>query len=124
MFDCAVPPDPIQSAANICPELTAGLPADQFEHIIIAGMDDDISTADMLDWVYPVLVAIPGGRWSSCEIEFQSGTPVRVRYRSGKTSIQIDDPTFVQPLRANLFQGDGNSHVLVWSRPTKREAAG
>jgi uncharacterized protein (DUF736 family) len=39
-------------------------------------------------------------------------------------AIQIDDPTFVQPLRANLFQGDGNSHVLVWSRPTKREAAG
>ncbi|MDO7837422.1 DUF736 domain-containing protein [Sphingobium sp. HBC34] len=39
-------------------------------------------------------------------------------------AIQIDDPMFVQPLRANLFQGDGNSHVLVWSRPTRREAAG
>jgi uncharacterized protein (DUF736 family) len=39
-------------------------------------------------------------------------------------AIQIDDPTFVQPLRANLFQGDGDSHVLVWSRPSKREAAG
>lgn len=39
-------------------------------------------------------------------------------------AIQIDDPTFVQPLRANLFQGDGGSHVLIWSRPTKREAAG
>jgi uncharacterized protein (DUF736 family) len=39
-------------------------------------------------------------------------------------AIQIDDPTFVQPLRANLFQGDGGSHVLVWSRPSKREAAG
>jgi uncharacterized protein (DUF736 family) len=38
-------------------------------------------------------------------------------------AIQIDDPTFVQPLRANLFQGDAGSHVLVWSRPTKREAA-
>lgn len=37
-------------------------------------------------------------------------------------AIQIDDPTFVQPLRANLFQGDDNGHVLVWSRPTKREA--
>lgn len=39
-------------------------------------------------------------------------------------SLQIDDPMFVQPLRANLFQGDGNNHVLVWSRPTKRDAAG
>ncbi|MBK8631497.1 MAG: DUF736 domain-containing protein [Sphingomonadales bacterium] len=39
-------------------------------------------------------------------------------------ALQIDDPAFVQPLRANLFQGDGNNHVLVWSRPTKRDAAG
>ena len=36
-------------------------------------------------------------------------------------SIQIDDPSFVQPLRANLFKGDANSHVLVWSRPSRRE---
>ncbi|MBN8502539.1 MAG: DUF736 domain-containing protein [Sphingomonadales bacterium] len=39
-------------------------------------------------------------------------------------AIQIDDPMFIQPLRANLFQGDAGSHVLIWSRPTKREAAG
>lgn len=38
-------------------------------------------------------------------------------------AVQLNDPAFVRPLRANLFQGDGNSHVLVWSRPTKREAA-
>jgi uncharacterized protein (DUF736 family) len=38
-------------------------------------------------------------------------------------AIQIDDPMFVQPLRANLFQRDAGSHVLVWSRPAKREAA-
>ena len=38
-------------------------------------------------------------------------------------AIQIDDPMFIQPLRANLFQGDDNGHVLVWSRPTKREPA-
>lgn len=36
-------------------------------------------------------------------------------------SVQIDDPSFVQPLRANLFKGDANSHVLVWSRPSRRE---
>ncbi|PKP89073.1 MAG: DUF736 domain-containing protein, partial [Alphaproteobacteria bacterium HGW-Alphaproteobacteria-15] len=34
-----------------------------------------------------------------------------------------DDPSFVQPLRANLFQGDGNERVLVWSRPSRREKA-
>lgn len=38
-------------------------------------------------------------------------------------SLQIDDPAFVQPLRANLFKGDENGHVLVWSRPSRREKA-
>jgi len=38
-------------------------------------------------------------------------------------AVQIDDPMFVQPLRANLFRGDGNAHVLVWSRPSRREKA-
>jgi uncharacterized protein (DUF736 family) len=37
-------------------------------------------------------------------------------------AVLIDDPTFTQPLRANLFQGDGDTHVLVWSRPSRREA--
>lgn len=37
-------------------------------------------------------------------------------------AIQIDDPMFTQPLRANLFQGENNGHVLVWSRASKREA--
>jgi uncharacterized protein (DUF736 family) len=36
-------------------------------------------------------------------------------------SLQIDDPSFVQALRANLFKDDGNAHVLVWSRPTRRD---
>ena len=38
-------------------------------------------------------------------------------------AVQIDDPAFVQPLRANLFRGDGNAHVLVWSRPSRRKKA-
>lgn len=38
-------------------------------------------------------------------------------------AIQIDDPMFTQPLRANLFQGDRNAHVLVWSRPSRRAKA-
>lgn len=36
-------------------------------------------------------------------------------------SLQIDDPAFVRPLRANLFQDECNAHVLVWSRPSRRE---
>ena len=38
-------------------------------------------------------------------------------------TVQIDDPAFIQPLRANLFKGEGNAHVLVWSRPSRREKA-
>jgi uncharacterized protein (DUF736 family) len=36
-------------------------------------------------------------------------------------AVQIDDPAFAFPLRANLFQADARSHVLLWSRPTKRD---
>lgn len=38
-------------------------------------------------------------------------------------SLQIDDPSFLQPLRANLFKDDDDGHVLVWSRPSRREKA-
>ena len=37
-------------------------------------------------------------------------------------ALLIDDPSFPQPLRANLFQSDhGKSLALLWSRPAKRE---
>lgn len=36
-------------------------------------------------------------------------------------ALQIDDPAFVQPLRANLFKDGDNSHVLIWNRPAKRD---
>ncbi|MDP3674279.1 MAG: DUF736 domain-containing protein [Novosphingobium sp.] len=38
-------------------------------------------------------------------------------------AVQIDDPSFVQPLRANLFHGEGDEHNLVWSRTVRRETA-
>lgn len=37
-------------------------------------------------------------------------------------SLLIDDPTFTQPIRANLFQADGGkSFHLLWNRPSKRD---
>ena len=38
-------------------------------------------------------------------------------------SLQIDDPTFTQPLRANLFQSgsDRSAFHLLWTRPSRRE---
>lgn len=38
-------------------------------------------------------------------------------------AIQIDDPMFVQPLRANLFRDASGAHALVWSRAARRDAA-
>jgi uncharacterized protein (DUF736 family) len=37
-------------------------------------------------------------------------------------SIQLDDPTLAQPIRANLFQSDEQEDVwsLHWSRPKRR----
>ena len=39
-------------------------------------------------------------------------------------SLHIDDPTFVQPLRANLFQSGSNRSAfhLLWARPSKRDS--
>ena len=39
-------------------------------------------------------------------------------------ALLIDDPTFPQPIRANLFRDDdaGSAWSLHWSRPTKRDA--
>lgn len=36
-------------------------------------------------------------------------------------AVLIDDPALLQPLRANLFQSDPRIHVLMWSRPSRRE---
>lgn len=40
-------------------------------------------------------------------------------------SLVIDDPSFVQPLRANLFPAtsDGKTFHLIWTRPTRRQSA-
>jgi uncharacterized protein (DUF736 family) len=37
-------------------------------------------------------------------------------------SLQLDDPTFAQPIRANLFQSDDDKAAwsLHWNRPPKR----
>jgi uncharacterized protein (DUF736 family) len=38
-------------------------------------------------------------------------------------ALQIDDPAFTQPIRANLFQSgsDRSAFHLMWTRPAKRE---
>jgi uncharacterized protein (DUF736 family) len=49
----------------------------------------------------------------------------RVGEKAGAyVALQIDDPSFFQPLRANLFQADASSHVLLWNRPARRDEKG
>ncbi|MCW6511319.1 DUF736 domain-containing protein [Lichenifustis flavocetrariae] len=39
----------------------------------------------------------------------------------GYLSLKLDDPSFSNPIFANLFEDDSaESHSLVWSRPSKR----
>jgi uncharacterized protein (DUF736 family) len=40
-------------------------------------------------------------------------------------AVQLDDPAFVQPLRANLFRSgaDDPSNHLIWNRSSRRESA-
>ncbi|KIZ48121.1 MULTISPECIES: DUF736 domain-containing protein [Rhodopseudomonas] len=40
-------------------------------------------------------------------------------------SLQLDDPSFAQPIRANLFQADDNGaeFSLLWNRPPRRHEA-
>ena len=35
-------------------------------------------------------------------------------------SIKLDDPSFVAPIFAQLFEAEDGSYDLVWSRPTRR----
>lgn len=41
-------------------------------------------------------------------------------------SVSIDDPSFTQPIRANLFQSDAENSIwaLHWSRQSKRDERG
>lgn len=47
----------------------------------------------------------------------------RTSERAGAyVAVVLDDPTFIQPIRANLFQSsrDDGAYHLVWSRPSPR----
>ena len=57
--------------------------APRLEQVIVAGGDEDVAAADLVDWVKPLLPGIPGGRWQVCEIDFLPDGLLSVRYRSG-----------------------------------------
>lgn len=39
-------------------------------------------------------------------------------------SLKFDDPSFIAPIYANLFQDvDGKNHTLIWTRPSNQRSA-
>lgn len=54
-----------------------------FDQIIIAGCDEDVSSTELIEWIFPLLAGIPGGRWMSCQLEFGQAGEVLAHYRQG-----------------------------------------
>ncbi|MGV7123076.1 DUF736 domain-containing protein [Sphingopyxis sp. 550A] len=36
-------------------------------------------------------------------------------------SVKLDDPSFTAPIYAQLFEGEGGEHDLLWNRQTRRD---
>ena len=54
-----------------------------FSQLIIAGGDEEIRPADLIDWVHPVLCGIPAGLWLTCEIAAAGRGCLTARIRNG-----------------------------------------
>jgi hypothetical protein len=54
-----------------------------FSQLIVAGGDDDIGPADLIDWISPVLSGIPAGLWITCEIAAAGRGCLTARVRNG-----------------------------------------
>jgi hypothetical protein len=59
------------------------LPSPTFGQVIIAGGDDEITPADLIDWVQPVLTGIPFGQWLTCELAPAGRGCLTTRIRRG-----------------------------------------
>ena len=60
-----------------------------FDQVIIAGGDEDMSAAELFDWVAPLLAGIPAGRWMSCQLDISEAGLVRAHYRHGMSATEI-----------------------------------
>ena len=59
------------------------LPTPSQGQIIIAGGDDEITPADLIDWIHPLLCGIPSGLWMTCEIAAADRGCLTARIRNG-----------------------------------------
>ncbi len=56
-----------------------------FEHVIIAGGDDDVGTSDLIHWISPVLAGLPRSRWITAEMTLQPARRLSVQCRFGQS---------------------------------------
>jgi len=84
-----------------------------FELTLVAS--DDTETANMPDYRIHLGTNDDG-------LEIGAGWKRTGDKAGDYVSLLIDDPTFMQPIRANLFQSDakGKCFHLLWNRPSKR----
>ena len=54
-----------------------------YSQLIIAGGDEEIGSADLIDWINPVLSGIPEGLWLTCEIVPAERGCLTARIRNG-----------------------------------------
>lgn len=119
---------PARSAASPVPETARTAPAAAapipqmaplaFDQVIIAGGDEDVSAAELFDWVSPLLAGIPGGRWMSCQLDISEDGPIEAHYRHGASdtavSIMLDPQApLTRDLLCQLPQAQSVTMILL-----------
>ncbi len=54
-------------------------------------------------------------------IEIGAGWSKRTNDDRPYLSLKLDDPSFVAPIFAQLFEGENSEHDLFWNRPVRRD---
>lgn len=89
-----------------------------FDQVIIAGGDEDVSAAELFDWVAPLLAGIPAGRWMSCQLDISEAGLVQAHYRHGMSATEVCitlDPQapLTQELLAQLPEAQSVTMILL-----------
>ena len=54
-------------------------------------------------------------------VEIGAGWTKRTNDDRPYLSLKLDDPSFVSPIFAQLFEGENGEHDLFWNRPARRD---
>ena len=62
----------------------------------------------------------PSHRVMAGRAEIGAAWAERSKNETDYLSVKLDDPSFIAPLYANLFEGDDGEYQLVWNRGRKQ----